>query len=232
MLRSLQNLAPFRRPLFVGGGGSITISVEGSDSVGNITANPATTTFSSVGIGTADAGRLVAVAIMNRRGTYSTVPSTVTIGGISATLLHSKDTTVSSFHFGASIWIASVPSGTTADVVVTWSDADVLYCNVLCYRLLGAASTAYDTADHDHTSGTTIDVAAGGIIIGGMTDGNAGPSCTPTGLTEDYDVETDANADTAAAGHHESASGETGRAVRLQSSTTFTGAAFVSISPT
>lgn len=70
------------------------------------------TTFSGVAIGTAAADRLVFVA------TYRSTATGVTVGGITASLV--ADTGA-----GASLrlWVAAVPTGTTASIVVSNSSA-------------------------------------------------------------------------------------------------------------
>ncbi len=73
-------------------------------------------TFSSQNIGKASANRQIIVCTATR-SVVSGVVSAVSVGGVSATELVTANFSVGQTY--SSIWMATVPSGTTADVVVT-----------------------------------------------------------------------------------------------------------------
>lgn len=149
------------------------------------TANATTYTFSSQNLGTADADRYIAVGIV-ARGTSPVTVSSATIGGVSATISVQTTNTTPGYNIAAII-IAAVPSGTTGDIVVTFS-AGVLRCGIAAYRLVGIDSiTPADTGTSVANAPTTsLDIAANGVGIG-MAMTQASTTTTWTGLTEDSD---------------------------------------------
>jgi hypothetical protein len=100
-----------------------------------------TYTFAARGLGAADANRYILVAIEARGGTGRTI-SSVTIGGVAATGLSLGGGTLIEAANGSSAYVAlyyaNVPTGTTGDVVVTWSAA-VSLCSVHVYRTIVGA---------------------------------------------------------------------------------------------
>ncbi len=131
----------------------------------------ATTTYTNEPIGAASPDRIV-VAIIT-----GVSPSTLTIGGVSATRRANNIVSLS-------IWTASVPTGTTATIV----------CNQTCnlqgvYALYGVLSeTPIDTATiaNSGSHSTTVDVYKRGVALAGFQSNN-GSSTTWTGLTKDQD---------------------------------------------
>jgi hypothetical protein len=102
-------------------------------------------TFANANIGTAAADRIVVVTIFGRTGnaTGDTL-SGVTIGGNAATL-------AARCTHGANLlneqWYLAVPSGATANVVVTLGGGDVFdRCGILVGVLTGSASSPSGTA--------------------------------------------------------------------------------------
>lgn len=106
------------------------------DSSGNA---PKTDTISAVAIGVPDATRQVLVMIAGGYSTdwlagYYKPPNSVTIGGVAATKL--ADAFGSTMIISASIWMASVPAGDTADIVINWGATyGVQHCSTLTYVL-------------------------------------------------------------------------------------------------
>lgn len=144
-----------------------------------------TYTFASQNIGAAASDRLVIVAYSSINGNGTGVGiSSVTIGGVTATIAHSSGTNVS-----AGLAWALVPTGTTASIVLTFAIGQT-NCVAATYRLTGQqSSTAFDT---DTPAGgataarsASIDVPAGGCVI--ASAGEAAVSMTWTGATEDQD---------------------------------------------
>ena len=78
-------------------------------------------TFSTQDIGTAGANRHVIVLIHAGDLSGSTGISSVTVGGIAASSAVTHGDTIAGTSFTTAIFIAAVPTGTTADVVVTFA---------------------------------------------------------------------------------------------------------------
>lgn len=149
-----------------------------------------TYTFPSQNLGTASAGRYIVALIAGSSGTSGRTISSVTIGGVSASQLGFVSEAGSTR--ASSIWIAAVPTGTTGDVVITWS-AGMGRCGVGLYSLTGAQTTAFDTATATATSGTTlsdtINIPAGGVCFSVATAQVSGDySWSWTNITEDFDT--------------------------------------------
>lgn len=127
----------------------------------------ASTTFSSLSFGAASADRVMIACISSHDDNFQDqAASTVTIGGQSATLQVHVDN--GDNVTAVMIFTATVTSGTSGDVVVTWasslSNGDSF---VELYRMTGGSGTAYDTATATgSTPAPTIDCEAGGVIIG------------------------------------------------------------------
>jgi hypothetical protein len=213
------------------GGSSITLSSESNDSTTAINLLN-TVDWTAKALGAADANRKIALCIAFRSTNVGVSLDVCTVGGVSLTRLINKETASSGNSIYSQIWIGSVPTGTTATVSISPDATITSWLNWNLYRLVDSSSTAYATATHDGTGGTTINVEAGGVILGAGGSVTAGPAATMTGLTENYDVLTDFNSDVAAAGSHESASGETNRSVRINmGDATYDSAAFAALSP-
>ena len=125
------------------------------------TSNLTTYTYSAVAIGTAHFNRHIAVAVLFD-ATDDYPPASVTIGGVSATLVKAQNAAVA-------LYIAKVPTGTTADIVVTYASA-ALRSAIGVWRLDGLASaTAHATAGGAWTSTAiqtfSINAPSGGVIL-------------------------------------------------------------------
>jgi len=162
-----------------------------------------TYTFSSLSLGSADSTRKIIVFISARNITARTV-SSVTVAGVSATAVagnvNSQDL--------VSSWIASVPTGTTGDVVVTMSGA-ATRCGVNIYRLVnstGLSASALPVASTNYN----ITTPSGNSVVAAMTaDTGSGHSTNIvwTGLTEDVDSNWSTNIQTSTASGSFSTSG-------------------------
>jgi hypothetical protein len=142
--------------------------------------------WNGVAIGAAAADRKVAIGIAHMANVG--VVSSVTIGGVSATVVDSGTGGVDNER--AEIWQADVPTGTTANIVVTMSQSqNRLAAGV--FAIYGAASAAHDTATVAATGvrSTTIDIPASGVCIAVDSAQYTGSFKTHTwaGVTEDYD---------------------------------------------
>lgn len=150
-------------------------------------------TFSSQNLGTAAADRYIIVAVQSRSvGTDVHTIDSVTVGGVSATIVVQRQNNAANSSY-AGLAIAAVPTGTTGDVVVTFSTT-MLRCEVGLWRATGLASaTATDFGSSTASAPTyAIDVVAGGFAIGAVTQSN-GVSAAWTNLTEKYDDLQDLN---------------------------------------
>ena len=159
------------------------------------TANLSTYTFSSHDIGTAAASRRVVVCAYGVGGSASS--ATCTVGGISATALV---TATLQFYSPGYIFIAEVPTGTTADIVVTFS-AGAVACGVAVYAVYDlTSSSAVDTGSGTGSFNDTLTSVNPGVAIGCSLLNSAAAS-TWTNLTEDHDtvVETNSQMSSAAA---------------------------------
>jgi hypothetical protein len=181
-----------------GGGGVAEISlVDNAIDSGSAT----TYTFSGKTLGAAASDRIIVV------GTFSTnavkTVSAVTIGGVSAAQV------VAATNSGGeqcALWQAAVPTGTTGDIVVTWSGAEV-GCGIGVWRIVGATSAAHASSGVSGASplSSTLDIPANGVAIAYSGAASSNRTAAWTGLTEGFDangVEDGVNS-----GNHTGASG-------------------------
>lgn len=154
------------------------------------TSDATTYTFTTRAIGTAATNRYVVAAIGLANSPVPTI-SSVTIGGVSATLVVQTTGTFERTAF----WIAAVPTGTTATVVVNCAAS--IRCSIGLWALYDLNSaTATDTDSSASSTGTVnLDISAGGVAIGysnTFTSATA-RTFTWTNLTEGFDVAYDGN---------------------------------------
>ncbi len=148
-----------------------------------ITTNSASPyTHSSQAIGTADASRQVVVGV-NCQDSGVTV-SALTVGGVSASQIIGA-TDGNNADNRVELWAASVPTGTTADIVVTYSGSPQNCC-IGVWAIYGASTSAHDTASDDAApNAPSIDIPAGGVCIGFA---NGQGTYSWTNLTESFDA--------------------------------------------
>lgn len=172
-----------------GGGGTPAITYQGLvDSTDNLT----TYTFSAVPIGAAASRDHVVVGLTFRATSNGRTFSSVTIGGVSATLILKNDNTDDAGNStGSALYSAAVPTGTTADVVMTLSGgASRASCDAWTVENV-TSFTPYDTAtyhtassastfnlDLDSPTGTSVAMGVALLRVGGGVW---------TGLTENSD---------------------------------------------
>ena len=140
--------------------------------------------FSSQAIGTPSSDRKVVVVTHSATAyTHNDTVSSMTIGGISATLVV-RATPASNGQL--EMWEADVPSGTTATIVVNWSRSRN-GCGIGAWAVTGANSSTYATAtDITDPLSQTLTIPARGCAIGGAF-GFSTPTFSWTGLTENYE---------------------------------------------
>lgn len=161
----------------VGGGGGIT--KEFLQSVVD-TADLTTYTFSAQPIGTASATRRVVVSVERR---LNRAISSASIGGVTASI----DADASDPSNRMSIISAVVPTGTTADVVITFSSG-AINCGIGMWRLSDGAPTG-QIATSASTQPANLDVttAVGDIVIAAGGVNSSGTTFTWSGADERFD---------------------------------------------
>lgn len=168
-------------------------------------------TFSSVGLGDADAARSIIVAVGARKASPSATLSSATIGGVSAAILHQTTRDGNT----VAIIAADVPTGTTGDVVLNWSTT-VLRHFAAVYRTVEAddIATAFDFEAGSAISNPTLDInaPAGGFLVAAGVNANTNTH-TWSGATKDDDEAVENTTLTAAS--EEFASAATGHTVTL-----------------
>lgn len=174
----------FSPVLLMAGGALVDVTISYRSQSSN-TSDLSTYTFSSLDIGTAGM-RHVVVGVVSS-GTSPSI-SSVTVAGVSATAM--LEQAESNLKIG--LWIASVPTGTTGDVVVTHTGS-MLRCGVIVWAVYDLSSTTPTATASDATPALSqsLTINAGGVGIG-LADGyqnGSTASWTWTGLTEDIDVD-------------------------------------------
>jgi hypothetical protein len=153
-------------------------------------ANASTYTFSAQNFGTEAADRYIIAVIQSRKALAATTVSSVTIGGVAASISVQRANTVTNTSVCA-IAIALVPTGTSGDVVVVFADA-MTRCGLGLFSATGLSATPADTdsaAANDPS--VSLDCPAGGFIIAGAMSNLTG-SATWTGVTERWDTTVEA----------------------------------------
>lgn len=176
------------------GFGSGLAETAASPAAASFTANTSSTSasttynFASQSLGAAAADRYIVVGTTSQSGTNIAV-SSLSVGGISATPLLS----IVQINNTIELWIAAVPTGTSATVSVTWASTRSR-CAIVVWRLVGLVSpTAYDTAQEFSFGASAgdgaLDIPAGGVALGMASDsGTGGRNWTWAGLTESVDL--------------------------------------------
>ena len=155
----------------------------------NDTSGTTTVSFTNADIGAASATRRVIVLVHGRFGSDPRVINSASIGGVSATI----DAQIGAYSGGTSmagIISATVPTGTTATVSITFS-GNTFDCAIHVLALDGLQSvTPVDTATASATSGTSLTTGAnvdwkyGGYVIAIATGGIGSGSATWNGVAE------------------------------------------------
>jgi hypothetical protein len=194
------------------------------------TADQTTYTFSGLSFGAAAADRWIAIFASGR--TNTSTPSTinaVTIAGVSASEIIT-DFAVGDSPFGSrgGIYLAQVPTGTSGNVVVTFSH-QMSRAAVAVYRLVGiAGATAADTANGSVTgtgnSGDKtlqIDIPAGGVMLAGAAGFGTQNSFSAAGMTTDFTNTTIESSYRMSAGHGNYGSAQTNLTVTCNLASNF-----------
>jgi hypothetical protein len=152
-------------------------------------------TFSSASIGAASFDRIVIVGVSVQAGSIVTI-SSLSIGGNNAAVQANVDAASGGQSNIGAIYSLLVPSGTTADIVVTLS-AGAVRCAIAVWATTGlrtatASATATNSATSSQSSlGASLDILGGGVGIGyvccTINGGGTMGDITWTNLTEDVD---------------------------------------------
>jgi len=145
-----------------------------------------TYTFAGQSLGVENSARKILVVLSARSsdGAARTI-SSVTVAGITATAIatqHSSGNT-------AAIYSAAVPTGTTGDVVVTWSST-MARTGIGVYRALNIASAAEATGvstANPLTSNLSVSEGSVQVAVGHSDNSTTATWSGTNGLTEDYD---------------------------------------------
>ena len=175
---------------------SINFLDSGKNEVGTTT-----TTYNSIGFGTAKDDRIVAVAISYRKTASSTMASplnSVTIGGVSATQAIAA---AASQRTASSIWYANVPSGTTGTIVLNSPDAIASAISV--YRLIDVSSSTPNDTDSSGSTGTvntlsnTVNIQDKGVGVCSAANANDTDTInwSGTGITKNTNIQNAASND-------------------------------------
>lgn len=153
-------------------------------------------TYTEVGasFGAADASRQIYVAISGLNDTSLDGIDSVTIGGVAATLAVEELRDSGGGAFFSSIYYAAVPTGTSGDIVTTFT-GDTIFAAVAVYRVINAdavapiGSTASANVDMGSVSANitpgNLSVTIGTAFVGADTSDE---DITWTNLTEDADL--------------------------------------------
>lgn len=151
-----------------------------------------TTTYTGVAIGAAASDRQVWVGICNLDlGGLSSLVTGVTIGGVAATIESSTRSSDGAAFETFWCW-AAVPTGTTANIVITCSAGSTNESGISVYRVVGADTTSplqAGDADTEDNFPVGITVPVDGALLGFATVlGDGTTTSTWSGaLTEDAD---------------------------------------------
>lgn len=150
--------------------------------------NLTTYTFTAENLGAASSDRKIIVAITGRSsdGAARSI-STVTIGGVSASIAVQQSTNGNE----SGIAIASVPTGTSGDIVIVFSNT-MGNCDIGTFSTTGVSSdTPTDSGASTANPGTyDLDVTAGGVAVAiSSVDIESANMNTWAGLTERWDAQ-------------------------------------------
>lgn len=145
-----------------------------------------TYTFSSVAIGEARSTRKIIVGIAAKASSSSRVISSIAVGGISGTLIGYELNTAGGYLSGVYFYLFEVPSGTTADIVITWSGV-MIRCAVGVWAVDSLNSTPYatKTAKNNPNLDISVNTKKSGFVTAVGYDNSTG-SISISGLTPDY----------------------------------------------
>lgn len=185
-------------PGMVHSSGSDPFSVTATDNSSDTSAS-SPVTYTGLSIGATGTNRVIAAGVGSRNAGGIGAISSLTIGGISAT--KAIAVTNGAGDQSAEIWYASVPTGTTANVVVTYTTGAYARGGIQLWRVISAtgnAPTATATGVDNATDTQPIDTPAsvtipsGGAAMGVIFTLLGGPG-TPTGSPSGFNLDMNIN---------------------------------------
>lgn len=174
----------FINPFFFGSASKTsTYQTNNSDST-----NATSWTYTAQAIGSAASDRYVIVGVGTSNNANE--PSSVTIGGISAT----KVVGTAGGNHSAGLWVANVTTGTTADIVVSITGTTDR-CAIGVWTATGLASgTPGNTATSNASPGScTVTTTNGGFAIAYSHLGYGTVTWSGTGVTQDFNATIEAS---------------------------------------
>jgi hypothetical protein len=168
------------------GTGAVAITIGSGASA---TVSSGTATITSLSFGADDDTRQIAVILT---GEIDGTIDTVTIGGVSATMRAQARDTGSSPDQVCEIWVASVPTGASGDVVLAVSTGTpVVYGTT--YRVVNASTTPSDTDTNQGSAGTLaltgLTVPGAGAALIGFCNNTDTTAVAWTNASEANDVD-------------------------------------------
>lgn len=166
------------------GGGAVTVSYLGRHTS---TSGSSSYTFSASDLGAASSDRIIWLFVGSRDTSTTTSLTAATVSGIGASYAVATNFTTTSptaITF-CEAWYVPVPTGTSGDIVITFSEP-TLRVDVAVYGVTGQTSFSVG-ADNTPTAltATVTGVSGGAIIAGAFNAGNNGSSWS--GATEIFD---------------------------------------------
>lgn len=145
--------------------------------------------FTSQPIGSAQSDRYVIVGIGWANANPSPTISSVTIGGVAATNI----ATNANAYGNSALYIALVPTGTTANVDIVFSSATGLHCGIAVWSATGLTSTTAVSSGNSSASATpsvTLTTVNGGFAVGyahvGSNSSYSNTTVPWTGVTQNW----------------------------------------------
>jgi hypothetical protein len=188
-------LPGFMGNMMMAAGEDQTRKFEYVTSARNASVGSTSVTFSGVSLGDPHSTRLVVIAVSHFHGSNSVAPTSLTVGGVPATLVVNAATGSGS----CAIFAAEVPAGDVGDVVATFSNT-VTSVTVGIWRgqNLNSNTAVGSNGSRSQTGNktVTINAPAEGFVVGvaGSKSGSATFSWVGT-VTERYDLGAGSGAD-------------------------------------
>lgn len=190
-----------------------TLSFVTSSTTGASTGSVSSVTYTSVSLGAAAANRSVIVAALIRSVTSGVTISSLTVAGNAATKVKEIDATADGFNTYCSIWILTLTSGTSGNIVLNYSATDNGFPSIGVWAAYGLSSnTAVATASSTANGGSqtlSVNTNANGMVIAGMHNTNSTAAVSWTGLSGDYTIQPSAGAQQASGASASNLSGST-----------------------
>lgn len=187
-----------------------------------ITDDLTTYTFSDLAFGEEAEDRRLVMFVSGRSNASRSINS-ASIGGVSASnVVTATVTGASTNQSRGAIRIAAVPTGTSGDVVVTFSGS-MLRAAVSLYRIVGLSSSTANNTANGSIGGTgnsgdktlQIDVPAGGVMLAGAAGFGTQNSFSAAGMTTDFTNTTIESSYRMSAGHGRYLAQQTGLTVTV-----------------